>query len=493
MCPPQNTASLPDRRLFRTMQEIAFFQDGELQPFERLQCYDLGTDGFSFLADATPAARYLACKLVIQEKIVILLGEIERCATPLGDRRAQALGAMPIRRSVERSVAAQQDFLPRAIPCVALASSQSAETLADHALATYRRNASPAFTIVSAVQAASNGHEKWSRSRPPRRRSGQRRSWLWPQLRLRIRAGHLSRTKPARPACRERRPVARFSPSSVGSSMSYRSLKAVLGETNLERKCLVLFGICLLALITGSFWLYGTLTEKQVERASQRTGRGLVDAILLRRHWEIFETANNEIKEIAKLVGKDLGNQEYTSSLIKPNNEGDDQPRDEFEWEVLEKFLHASPEEKTDTAQIPQFVERRIKGEYNYYQAVRAKKGCLVCHQPLRGTDAAGVVVAELNEGDLLAVVKVVIPDAETRREVTTNRAILLAMAIITVFLAMVASYLIIRYTIVKPLKHLRDVSDEHQPRQHWHCGPTFTPATNLKSWPWPSIACCGT
>ena len=34
-------------------------------------------------------------------------------------------------------------------------------------------------------------------------------------------------------------------------------------------------------------------------------------------------------------------------------------------------------------------------------------------------------------------------------------------MAIITVFLAMVALYVIVRYVIVKPLQHLRDVSDD--------------------------------
>ena len=41
------------------------------------------------------------------------------------------------------------------------------------------------------------------------------------------------------------------------------------------------------------------------------------------------------------------------------------------------------------------------------------------------------------------------------------NRAIFLATAVLTVFLAMIASYAIVRYVIVKPLKHLRDVSEE--------------------------------
>ena len=47
-----------------------------------------------------------------------------------------------------------------------------------------------------------------------------------------------------------------------------------------------------------------------------------------------------------------------------------------------------------------------------------------------------------------------------TQAKINKNRAFLIATAIITVFLAMVASYAIVRYVIVKPLRHLRDVSD---------------------------------
>ena len=46
--------------------------------------------------------------------------------------------------------------------------------------------------------------------------------------------------------------------------MSYRSIKRVLGETSLERKCRFLFGACLLLLIIASFWVYGWQTEKLV-------------------------------------------------------------------------------------------------------------------------------------------------------------------------------------------------------------------------------------
>ncbi len=91
------------------------------------------------------------------------------------------------------------------------------------------------------------------------------------------------------------------------------------------------------------------------------------------------------------------------------------------------------------------------------------------CHQPLgnatgesstiSGVSVLANSVAEA-EGDLMAVAELTFSTEKTRHAIIVNRMILLAMAIITVFLAMVASYVIVRYVIVKPLRHLRDVSD---------------------------------
>jgi signal transduction histidine kinase len=63
--------------------------------------------------------------------------------------------------------------------------------------------------------------------------------------------------------------------------------------------------------------------------------------------------------------------------------------------------------------------------------------------------------------GDLMAVVEVTQPDAATQTALARNRAIFITTALVTVFMAMIASYVIVRYVIVKPLKHLRNVSDE--------------------------------
>ena len=75
------------------------------------------------------------------------------------------------------------------------------------------------------------------------------------------------------------------------------------------------------------------------------------------------------------------------------------------------------------------------------------------------GGPVLGNSVAEA-EGDLMAVAQLTFSTEPTSDNINKNRAILIATAIITVFLAMVALYAIVRYVIVKPLRHLRDVSD---------------------------------
>ncbi len=67
--------------------------------------------------------------------------------------------------------------------------------------------------------------------------------------------------------------------------MSYRSIKTVLGETSLERKCRFLFGASLLVLITASFWWYGRkrgrwFTSRTATPAAFWSRRDLQDALV---------------------------------------------------------------------------------------------------------------------------------------------------------------------------------------------------------------------
>ncbi len=268
--------------------------------------------------------------------------------------------------------------------------------------------------------------------------------------------------------------------------MSYRSFKRMLGETSLERKCRFLFGACLLFLITSSFWWYGIRTEQLVESKTTSIGAPLVQAFLLQKHFEKWRpTDQDSIKKdidnyaIPDLV-KNLKTFKYDSRFLKPFPipNKDEDAEDDQEREILNYFAEHRPplpddERRTATAEDSRLAvehrERRLpeKSEYRYYQPIYlTDETCSSCHHHHNSAGAStnlgsvNPMGPPLKLGDLIAVMIIKIPDAETQKALNWNRAILLATAIITVFLAMIASYIIVRYVIVKPLKHLRDVSD---------------------------------
>ncbi len=237
--------------------------------------------------------------------------------------------------------------------------------------------------------------------------------------------------------------------------MSYRSLKRVLGETSLERKCRWLFGFSLLVLITGSFWWYGRSTEQLVYEASRESARSLVESIIVMHHMKRWQNKDNdEYADLVEDLGKGLASRQYSWSFIRPVKEGDNAPKDVFEWEKLNEFMN---DPTIEFRERREFVDG--KPEYQYYTPIRVtNERCVICHASLNLGFAE--VGTDMEIGDLISVAKVRFPDGKTQKALTLNNAILMATAIITMFLAMVASYAIVRYIIAKPLAHLRDVSD---------------------------------
>jgi signal transduction histidine kinase len=257
--------------------------------------------------------------------------------------------------------------------------------------------------------------------------------------------------------------------------MAYRTFKDILGETSLERKCRLLFGVCLFVLISGSFWWYGSRTEELVYTTTRSTGRHLVDAIMLHHHWKTLE-ADQRYTNLIETLGRTLQSQPYGWRLLEPETTAEERAAyTQLDAAVLDYFLKRKPPAAGDAPaaggaprSANEYREFRTadNSEYHYYQPVRARQSCLICHE-YRGLTAEQAAATpddtrqKLAEGELMAVVKVVMPDSATQKAINWNRAILLATAIMTVFLAMLAAYAIVRYVIVKPLDHLRDVSDE--------------------------------
>jgi two-component system sensor histidine kinase BarA len=289
--------------------------------------------------------------------------------------------------------------------------------------------------------------------------------------------------------------------------MSYRSIKRVLGETSLERKCRLLFGVCLLLLVGGAFWGVDRIAGNLIMKTTRNHGHDLVDIIMIKVHSLFFETRSSdestENPEIRTMMREWLQeiivdfeesqdyhyeivslNHDYWLAKIEPVAPQDDRERElltelDTKWqEQRQQWIRDSdsstgemtPEEALgeggETVVRPVFVERRPEegtGEYHYFEPVHFKKTCLSCHTSeldIGTFSASDIGVSYGSEPPLLAV-KVILPYKNTADAISKSRAILIAVAILTVFIAMIALYLIVRYVIVKPLQHLRDVSDD--------------------------------
>jgi len=236
--------------------------------------------------------------------------------------------------------------------------------------------------------------------------------------------------------------------------MSYRTFKRVLGETKLEWKFYVLFGFCLATLIVGSFWYYSSVTENLVYESTRQLAKTFCDTVML----------DHEFRNFERMGAERMGNSLLESLENKPDAPKSSfiggvsgEPTDSFEAGVLQYYQERRKDEEP-------FKERLLpaKKEYQYFQPVRLKSTCVICHKGLSDTPLSPRLARLVNlpDGDLAAVLKIAVPDNLTREAIHKNWAILMSTGIGTTFLAMVASWFIVRYIIVKPLKHLRDVSD---------------------------------
>ena len=277
--------------------------------------------------------------------------------------------------------------------------------------------------------------------------------------------------------------------------INYRGLKKLLGETSLERKCRLLFGAALMILITTSFWIYAGRTRALVEAQQVVKAQTLIPQILLRRHYQRYaeqhgeqtgETENNslnvedvesaetvegsptdstaprgepatqstEVLELEDYSDTDFNTfRDHLSSVnefglgVKWSLLNSDATRDGEAIDAWVKFKNGETQDwrMDDTPEGERFLK--------YYEAITATDSCLMCHN--------GQNASAYNSGELVAMATVTLSMASVVDQLNHNRIILVASAIVTTFVAMLVAYLIVRYIIVKPVLHLKDVSDE--------------------------------
>ncbi|WP_254512782.1 sensor histidine kinase [Anatilimnocola floriformis] len=285
----------------------------------------------------------------------------------------------------------------------------------------------------------------------------------------------------------------------------YKSLKRVLGETHLGRKLRWLFGVSLFALIFVSFFLVDWIGEDLVMRNIHRNGREWVRYYLLDQHWNFWDTKpenkafRSEVSKKflpetyeARTIGKDPA---WVNSLHAGFNQREGKPRiwspenDEEQKLIRELQVdfarvlngqpavnpQSSPEERRAARnqledKLDDVFATRVdaaKDKFYFYQPVVWDQAlCSHCHldtyQVVKtGELAASDMEAQPSSAELpYLVTRVALPYSKTRASVSWIRAILSTVGILTVFLSMVALWMVVRYVVLKPLAHLREVSD---------------------------------
>jgi two-component system sensor histidine kinase BarA len=258
--------------------------------------------------------------------------------------------------------------------------------------------------------------------------------------------------------------------------MSYRTFKHLLGETSLERKCRFIFGGGLFVLVSLSFSWYGHKTESLVAGQTQGNARRLVPEMIYKIHAEAATAVHPQVAKQLDEVDRSLKRQDdlenFEGRVIKPGEAGSPE-NDDFEKIAIAEFLKASsrgmvgpdaPAPKkpfTFPDGTAMEASRVVSGrkEYQYIQAVPFKQVCIDCHAHTY-REGSNEKLIKILPNELACFVTIRIPMAQTNRDIHNNRATLISFALVTALVAMFASYVIVRYVIVKPVKHLRDVSD---------------------------------
>lgn len=246
--------------------------------------------------------------------------------------------------------------------------------------------------------------------------------------------------------------------------MSYRTFKRVLGETSLERKCRWWFGVSLFVLLTLSFTWYGRRTDEIVKNLNPTfIGPELVRAGWLEIHFSHLDTLENKFYRDLVESSRDMG-RKFQWDAILPTAGFETpppekfRPRDAKEQKWLAEW--SAPRGSTDPQSIPGSNGRYIdeadgRRSYQYYQPMYADTSCVRCHELM---DAGGH--RKLQAGDLMAVIRVTTDYEPTAVEIAKNRAYLWIAAIVVGFVSMFSLWAVVRYVVVKPVTHLRDVAN---------------------------------
>jgi two-component system, NarL family, sensor histidine kinase BarA len=295
--------------------------------------------------------------------------------------------------------------------------------------------------------------------------------------------------------------------------MANRTFTWVLGDSSLEWKIRILFGLITLLLVALAFFSVLQISEDMIRNNTRTKASELIETHLTRVHYTSTEFIANEFAADLKGISDGLTRtRDYEASVLRltPDHLRNlinarlvDDPEEvallaslEVQYLPVQRDLDRSSilaDNLREAADNPSallrtnqtFPDRFLPdNQFAYYEPVIFTPVCVKCHyayrDPASGPDPALAEAvapeAGLPDGEQLpetrkrlaaaeqvgvCFVRIMLPYRAAKRAINRTRAILLAVGIGTVFLSTLALYLIVRLVIVRPLKHLRDVADQ--------------------------------
>ncbi|QDS95199.1 Signal transduction histidine-protein kinase BarA [Roseimaritima multifibrata] len=281
-----------------------------------------------------------------------------------------------------------------------------------------------------------------------------------------------------------------------------RLLQNAFASMSLERKSVLLFVSALVPLMLAAFWVVQLLAGKLVIDRTRQVARDFGAAKLMRVHCdaiygvELSPDVRKTSLEVLNDLELKLLRPEYEYAVLSLGEETTydnltdaTQPDDETERELLEQlrdkfYLRLEQylaKDRPDLVQRPMLLEENeaftqiapgrqplslergpIDGRYIHYTPVFSEPECLVsCHSP-----KVPVSFAPDADPKLLAqqypfrVIRVSMPYNATQEANNWIRAVVIAVAMLIIAITVVVLHRIMRYLVLHPLYHLRDVSD---------------------------------
>ncbi len=267
-------------------------------------------------------------------------------------------------------------------------------------------------------------------------------------------------------------------------------------------------------LIGGAFWWVDIVAERLVLDTARRQAMDWQTNYLTGRHWENWVKGNAAAEDFIKRVRDELGTESAEVELftrqpidhnIHPYLTNFKAPEDESEsvllsrldlrflqqLEELEKKHPPSSKDEIEVGAETQKEQTRVlnihvagkdlklevpqdelrplfeeialpsEGKLKFYQPIYWQGSCSYCHKGSVLDLPAHDKASAIEPFPPVVFTRITLPYHRTQRAITEVRSILIAAAIVTVFVSMLALYVIVRYVVVKPLQHMREVSEQ--------------------------------